>query len=166
MTATEQELADLAQRLGRALEARNLRVATAESCTGGLIAAACTTVAGSSDWFERGFVTYSNDAKTEALGVDPALIAAHGAVSEQVARAMADGALARAHAELAVAVTGIAGPAGGTPTKPVGLVCLAWARRGEQVEALTEHFPGDRAAVRAATVVRALQGLIERTSGD
>ena len=108
-------------------------MATAESCTGGLIAAACTAVAGSSDWFERGFVTYSNEAKTELLGVDAALIAAHGAVSEPVARAMAEGALARSPRRLAVAVTGIAGPGGAVPGKPVGTVWLAWRRRGGAV---------------------------------
>ena len=155
----------LAERLGDALRAKHWTVATAESCTGGLIAGAITDIAGSSEWFDRGFVTYSNEAKMEMLGVRAETLAAHGAVSEPTAREMATGALSRSGATVAVAVTGIAGPAGGTPTKPVGLVCIAWARRGEQVEALTEHFPGDRAAVRAATVVRALQGLIERTSG-
>ena len=108
--------------LAQALREGGLRLATAESCTGGLIAAACTAVAGSSDWFERGFVTYSNAAKTEAIGVDAALIAAHGAVSEEVALAMARGALAHSQADLAVAVTGIAGPGGATPGKPVGTV--------------------------------------------
>ena len=148
--------------LALALRARGWRIASAESCTGGLIAAACTSVAGSSDWFERGFVTYSNDAKTEALGVDPALIAAHGAVSEQVARAMADGALARAHAELAVAVTGIAGPGGETPGKPVGTVWLAIAHSGAAT--VSEHLglQGDRAAIRAQTVAHALARLTER----
>ena len=155
----------LAERLGDALRAKHWTVATAESCTGGLIAGAITDIAGSSEWFDRGFVTYSNEAKMEMLGVRAETLAAHGAVSEPTAREMATGALSRSGATIAVAVTGIAGPAGGTPTKPVGLVCIAWARRGEPVEALTEHFPGDRAAVRAATVVRALEGLIERASG-
>ena len=121
--------------LGDALRSRHWKLTTAESCTGGLIAAACTSVAGSSDWFERGFVTYSNAAKVEAIGVTAALIAAHGAVSAEVARAMAEGALAHAHADLAVAVTGIAGPGGATPGKPVGTVWLAIARRGASVEA-------------------------------
>ncbi len=116
--------------LADALRARGWRIAAAESCTGGLIAAACTSVAGSSDWFERGFVTYSNEAKTELLGVPTALLAAHGAVSEPVARAMAEGALARAPVQLAVAVTGIAGPGGAVPGKPVGTVWLAWGRPG------------------------------------
>ena len=149
-------------RLADVLRARGERLATAESCTGGLIASACTDLAGSSDWFERGFVTYSNDAKTELLGVEAALIAAHGAVSEPVALAMATGALAHSRADWAVAVTGIAGPGGGSAEKPVGLVWLAWCRRGEAPQAERHVFPGDRAAVRGATVVRALQGLLER----
>ncbi len=136
-------------------------LATAESCTGGLIAATCTALAGSSAWFERGFVTYSNAAKTELLGVDAALITAHGAVSEPVARAMAQGALTHARAQVAVAVTGIAGPAGGSADKPVGTVWLAWATpHGIDTEVLV--FPGDRAQVRAATVHHALQGLVAR----
>jgi nicotinamide-nucleotide amidase len=144
------------ERLASALAARGERIATAESCTGGLVAAACTARAGSSDWFERGFVTYSNEAKTELLGVDAALIAAHGAVSEEVARAMAAGALARSRATLAAAVTGIAGPGGAVPGKPVGTVWLAWGRRGERLQ-----LSGDRDAVRAATVAQALQRLAE-----
>jgi nicotinamide-nucleotide amidase len=148
------------ERLASALAARGERIATAESCTGGLVAAACTARAGSSDWFERGFVTYSNEAKTELLGVDAALIAAHGAVSEEVARAMAAGALARSRATLAAAVTGIAGPGGAVPGKPVGTVWLAWGRRGAlQAERLQRG--GDRDAVRAATVAQALQRLAE-----
>jgi nicotinamide-nucleotide amidase len=148
--------------LAQALRERAWRVASAESCTGGLIAAACTSIAGSSDWFERGFVTYSNDAKTEALGVDAALIAAHGAVSEEVARAMADGALAHARAELAVAVTGIAGPGGETPGKPVGTVWLAIARRDAATRTERLALQGDRAAIRAQTVAHALARLTER----
>lgn len=148
--------------LGEALRRRGWRLATAESCTGGLIAAACTSVAGSSDWFERGFVSYSNLAKTQMLGVDAALVAAHGAVSEPVARAMAQGAAEIAGVELAVAVTGIAGPGGATPDKPVGLVWLALARRGTsllrlQSEKLQLH--GDRATVRERTLRAALQRL-------
>ena len=149
------------QRLADALRARGWRLAAAESCTGGLIAAACTSVAGSSDWFERGFVTYSNVAKAESLGVDPALIAAHGAVSEPVARAMAEGALAHSRADLAVAVTGIAGPGGGSADKPVGMVWLALARHGAATLAERLQLPGDRTAVRERTVERALDGLIE-----
>nr|WP_240980112.1 CinA family protein [Ramlibacter agri] len=135
-------------------------LATAESCTGGLIAAACTDLSGSSNWFERGFVSYSNAAKTELLGVDAALVAQHGAVSEVVARAMAFGAVRHSQARVSVAVTGVAGPTGGTPDKPVGLVWF-----GFQVDGLLtseqKRFPGDRAAVRAATVRHALQRLLE-----
>ena len=133
-------------------------MATAESCTGGLIAGACTELAGSSTWFERGFVTYSNAAKTELLGVDAALIEAHGAVSEPVARAMAEGAVARSAAQAAVAVTGVAGPTGGSPEKPVGTVWFGWSVGG-QVRTERRRFEGDRAAVRAATVHYALQTL-------
>jgi len=146
--------------LADALRARAWRLATAESCTGGLIAAACTTVSGSSDWFERGFVTYSNAAKCEQLGVDAALIAAHGAVSAEVASAMAIGALAHSPADVAVAVTGIAGPTGGVPGKPVGTVWLALLRRGGAVHAERLQLDGDRASVRAQSVVIALQRLI------
>jgi len=146
--------------LAERLRARGWSLAAAESCTGGLIAAACTSVAGSSDWFERGFVTYSNQAKTELLGVPAALIAAHGAVSEEVARAMVQGALAHAPVQLAVAVTGIAGPGGAVPGKPVGTVWLAWGTAaGVQAERL--QLGGDRAAVRAATVHAALRRLNE-----
>ncbi|MEP7184114.1 MAG: CinA family protein [Betaproteobacteria bacterium] len=152
----------LAAALGRALEARGWKVATAESCTGGLVAGAITDVAGSSGWFERGFVTYSNRAKTDLLGVAATTLEAHGAVSEAVALEMAAGALARSPAEVALAVTGVAGPTGGTDAKPVGMVCFAWARRGGAVEAVTRQFPGDRAAVRAATVEAALAGLLAR----
>ena len=145
--------------LAAALRARGWKLATAESCTGGLIAGACTAVAGSSDWFERGFVTYSNEAKVELLGVDAALLAARGAVSEEVARAMVAGALARSHAQLAVAVTGIAGPGGAVPGKPVGTVWLAWGTAAH-VDAERLQLPGDRAAVRAASVAAALARLV------
>jgi len=150
--------------LAQALRDGGLRLATAESCTGGLIAAACTAVAGSSDWFERGFVTYSNAAKTEAIGVDAALIAAHGAVSEEVALAMARGALAHSQADLAVAVTGIAGPGGATPGKPVGTVWVALARRGAPAQADLLQLQGERAAIRAQTVEYALQRLLALAS--
>jgi nicotinamide-nucleotide amidase len=149
--------------LAGALRGRGWRLATAESCTGGLIAAACTDLAGSSDWFERGFVTYSNDAKTAMLGVPAGLIAAHGAVSEEVARAMAQGALQRAPVQLTVAVTGIAGPGGAVPGKPVGTVWLAWATAAS-VRAERLQLAGDRAAVRAATVQAALQRLLQVAS--
>ena len=139
------------------LRARGVMVATAESCTGGLIAAALTHVAGSSDVVDRGFVTYSNQAKTEMLGVDPALIERDGAVSEAVARSMAAGSLERSQASIAVAVTGIAGPGGGTADKPVGLVWFGLARIGRPTAAERHVFAGDRAAVRAATVACALR---------
>jgi nicotinamide-nucleotide amidase len=146
--------------LADALRARGWMLATAESCTGGLVAAACTTLAGSSDWFERGFVTYSNASKSEQLGVDAALIAEHGAVSGEVARAMAAGALAHSRADIAVAVTGIAGPAGAVPGKPVGTVWLAWMQRGGAAQAERLQLVGDRASVRAQTVALALQRLL------
>jgi nicotinamide-nucleotide amidase len=154
----------LAERLGRVLLDRQWTVATAESCTGGLIAGAITDVAGSSAWFDRGFVTYSNEAKIALLGVSAKTLDAHGAVSEATVREMVAGALRNSRATLAVAVTGIAGPAGGTPMKPVGLVFLGWGRRGTPVDVRSEQFAGDRAAVREATVRRALEGLIERAS--
>jgi len=152
-------LAATVEALATALRQRGWQLATAESCTGGLIAAACTELAGSSAWFERGFVTYSNAAKTELLGVPAAQIAAHGAVSEPVARAMAEGALARSRAQLSIAVTGIAGPTGGSEDKPVGTVWFGWCGGGQT---LTERqvFAGDRAAVRAQTVQRAFDGLL------
>jgi nicotinamide-nucleotide amidase len=149
--------------LADALRARGWRIGTAESCTGGLIAAACTAVAGSSDWFERGVVTYSNAAKTELLGVPAELIDSHGAVSEPVACAMALGLLASAPLDLAVAVTGIAGPGGAVPGKPVGTVWLALAGQGATL-AERLQLDGDRAAVRAQTVARALTRLLERAT--
>lgn len=160
MNELEPATAARVQALAAALTARGMRLATAESCTGGLIAAACTSLAGSSDWFERGFVTYSNEAKTELLGVAAALLEAHGAVSAEVARAMAEGALAHSPADLAVAVTGIAGPGGARPGKPVGTVWLAVARRGAKAQARLLQLDGDRAAVRHATVTQALDALI------
>ena len=139
------------------------KLVTAESCTGGLISAVCTSVAGSSNWFERGFVTYSNEAKTEQLGVDAALIAEHGAVSEPVARAMAFGAIRHSgsppRAQVSVAVTGVAGPAGGGAAKPVGTVWFGFWVQG-QLSSEMQHFTGDRAAVREATVQHALQRLV------
>ena len=149
---------DLCGPLADLMLKRQWMLATAESCTGGLIAATCTDVAGSSQWFERGFVSYSNAAKTELLGVDAALIARDGAVSESVVRAMAQGALERSAAQVAIAVTGIAGPGGGSDDKPVGTVWLAWATPHGLTSEL-QHFAGDRAAVRAATVRHGLQVL-------
>lgn len=154
-------IADLLQKKGWLL-------ATAESCTGGMIAAACTDLAGSSNWFERGFVTYSNQAKTDMLGVEAALIEQHGAVSEAVARAMAAGALGRSKAQVAVAVTGVAGPTGGTRSKPVGTVWFGFARPASADPVISEvcHFDGDRAAVRAATLQHALQRLVALLQQD
>ncbi len=154
-------LRDLAEKVLARCRARKFMLATAESCTGGMIAAALTDIAGSSDVVERGFVTYSNRAKTEMLGVPASLIARVGAVSAEVAEAMVAGALAHAPVELAVAVTGIAGPGGGTAEKPVGLVYFGVARRGGAIRTVREIFPGDRAAVRSAAVARALRLLLE-----
>jgi nicotinamide-nucleotide amidase len=163
MSANNEEHAQgtpgLVAQLAELLRERQWLLASAESCTGGLIAGACTDMAGSSDWFERGFVTYSNAAKTELLGVDAGLIATHGAVSEPVARAMAAGALAHSPAQVSVAVTGVAGPAGGSAEKPVGTVWFGWSVQG-QLRSERRRFDGDRAAVRAATVHYALQTLI------
>jgi nicotinamide-nucleotide amidase len=151
----------LVERLAALLRERQWMLATAESCTGGMIAAACTDLAGSSEWFERGFVTYSNEAKTESLGVDAALIDEHGAVSEVVARAMAFGAVRHSRAQVSVAVTGIAGPGGGSPGKPVGTVWFGFMADGK-LSSETRRFEGDRATVRRQTVEHALQRLIER----
>ena len=159
MTNAPDELTALAARIGEALKRRGLMLATAESCTGGWVAQACTAIAGSSDWFERGFVTYSNRAKEEMLGVPADLISKHGAVSEPVVRVMADGALIYSHAEVAVAITGIAGPSGGTPDKPVGTVWFAWARKGSSTYAARQQFSGDREAVRLQSVLQALTGI-------
>ncbi len=159
-------LGRLARRAGALLAARGWHLVTAESCTGGWVAQAVTAVPGSSAWFERGFVTYSDQAKRELLGVRAATLATHGAVSEAVVREMAAGALARAAAEVAVAVSGIAGPGGGSAAKPVGTVCLAWALPGRAPEACTVHLPGSRAAVRRAAVAAALAGIGERLDGS
>ena len=155
-------LASLARRVGSRLKRRGLKLATAESCTGGWIAQAVTSVAGSSEWFERGFVTYSNEAKKESLGVRTATLSRYGAVSEETAREMAAGALKRSRAQVAVAVTGIAGPGGGSRKKPVGMVCFAWAGKRGAPESTTLHFSGGRESVRRKSVVAALQGLLER----
>lgn len=149
----------LTEALGAKLQARGYQLATAESCTGGLIAATCTSLSGSSLWFERGWVTYSNQAKTTELGVDSNLITQHGAVSEAVARAMASGALQHANAQVSVAVTGVAGPTGGSPDKPVGTVWLAWGLP-QGVVSERRVFSGDRDAVRQATVLYALERLL------
>jgi nicotinamide-nucleotide amidase len=151
----------LADSLGRSLKARGELLVTAESCTGGGVAQAVTAIAGSSEWFERGFVTYSNEAKVELLEVRAATLERHGAVSEETAREMALGALAKSRGTLALAVTGIAGPGGGSPDKPVGTVCFAWARRGGAAHSETRRFAGDREAVRRQSVERALEGALE-----
>lgn len=153
-------LTPLAQALGQVLTERRQMVALAESCTGGWVAQVLTSVAGSSAWFERGFVTYSNTAKREMLGVPAATLARHGAVSEQTARAMAEGALNASHADVALAITGIAGPGGGSAEKPVGTVCFAWAAKKMPVRSTTAHFAGDRQAVRAQAVAAGLDGLL------
>jgi nicotinamide-nucleotide amidase len=182
-TPAEAQTARLVETLAAQLLARGWMLATAESCTGGLIAAACTDLAGSSTWFERGFVTYSNAAKAQMLGVDAALISQHGAVSEPVARAMAQGALQHAHAQVALAVTGVAGPGGGSADKPVGTVWFAWAlphstpasdadanlagvaakapAQSPMLHSEVMHFAGDRAAVRQATLQHSLRRLLE-----
>jgi nicotinamide-nucleotide amidase len=154
----------LAEDVLDACRRRKWKLATAESCTGGMVAAALTEIAGSSDVVERGFVTYSNEAKMELLGVPEALLAAHGAVSEEVARAMAEGALARAPVDLAVSITGIAGPGGATPAKPVGLVWLGVAARGGAAHIERHVFPGDRTAVREAARRRALELLLREAT--
>jgi nicotinamide-nucleotide amidase len=151
----------LAESLGRKLKAQGELLVTAESCTGGWVAQAVTAIAGSSAWFERGFVTYSNEAKAELLDVRAATLERHGAVSEETAREMALGALAKSRGTLALAITGIAGPGGGSPGKPVGTVCFAWARRGGAARSETRRFAGDREAVRRQSVERALTGALE-----
>ena len=157
------ESSALCAQLAEVLQQRGLMLATAESCTGGMIAAACTDLSGSSHWFERGFVTYSNAAKTELLGVDAALIEQHGAVSEVVARAMAFGAIRHSKAQVSVAVTGVAGPTGGSAEKPVGTVWFGFSVDGKLTSEL-RRFDGDRAAVRAATVHHALTRLLQLLS--
>jgi len=159
MVQTDNELDGLARTLGEALRARRWYISCAESCTGGWLAKSLTDVSGSSSWFGWGFVTYANEAKTAMLGVPAAFIDAHGAVSEPVARAMAEGARRVSGAEVAVAVTGIAGPHGGTPEKPVGTVWIAWASP-DMVHAEHELFAGDREAVRRQSVAHALRGML------
>jgi len=155
---------ELARKLGARLKRGNEMLATAESCTGGWAAQVVTSVAGSSAWFERGFVTYSNAAKQELLGVRTETLRAHGAVSEETAREMARGALERSRATVAVSITGVAGPAGGTPEKPVGTVCFAWARGGA-VRSETRQFGGDRESIRRQSVILALEGVMRALDG-
>lgn len=156
------ELRLLSEAVGAALMRQQSMLACAESCTGGWVAAVVTATAGSSNWFERGFVTYSDAAKQEMLGVPAETLATHGAVSEETARAMAAGALAHSHAKIALAVTGIAGPGGGSPSKPVGTVCFSWCREGEPAMSETRRFSGEREAVRRQALVHALSELLAR----
>ena len=156
------DLEQLAARLGDQLINRGEWLAVAESCTGGWLAQTLTAIAGSSAWFDRGFVTYSNAAKAEMLGVPETTLARHGAVSEATARAMAQGTLVHSNANWSVAITGIAGPSGGSPEKPVGTVCFAWAGKAAGCEVQTCHFAGDREAVRRQAVLQALRGLLAR----
>ena len=160
LAQADDSLDALARRVARALKSKGWMLATAESCTGGMVAEVFTSIAGSSEWFERGFVTYSNLAKREMLGVSTTTLARFGAVSEQTARAMAEGALVNSHAQVAVAITGIAGPSGGTPEKPIGTVWLAWAAKDKDTQTAGEQFEGDRDAVRRQASGRALAGLV------
>ena len=160
----EARIYDLAERVGRTLERLQLMIATAESCTGGWVAEAITMVPGSSGWFERGFVTYTYISKREMLGVRAETLERHGAVSEEVVREMVAGALEASHAQVALSVSGVAGPSGGTPEKPVGTVCFGWAGKNScyfEPRCETQHFAGDREAVRRLSVVHALNVLVE-----
>ena len=157
---TDSVVHQLAVRVGNALRDTRLMLTTAESCTGGMVATAITDISGSSGWFERGFVTYSNQAKTEMIGVPAELIDKHGAVSEPVARAMAEGALRNSRAQVSLAITGIAGPGGGSETKPVGMVSFAWSNR-LSTSAETHVFKGDREQIRVQAATHALRGLLE-----
>jgi len=154
-------IVELAADLGHLLQERGLKVTCAESCTGGGVARAITEIAGSSTWFEYGFVTYANEAKQQLLGVSPEALERWGAVSEAVVEQMAQGALQASDAHLAVAISGIAGPGGGTAEKPVGTVWFAWATHQGEVRTLCQCFGGDRGQVRATAVAQALEGLID-----
>ncbi len=155
------ELYGLAERVGHALKSKGLMLASAESCTGGWIGEAVTAVPGSSEWFERGFITYTNAAKQEMLGVLPTTLEKFGAVSEPTVLEMAAGALVHSRASVAVSVSGVAGPSGGTAAKPVGMVCIGWCLRGAQPFAVTKYFSGDREAVRRQSVIVALEGVLQ-----
>lgn len=162
MAVSQEQLEVLATELGSALLARGWRLAAAESCTGGWAAQAMTAIPGSSAWFERGFVTYSNEAKQELLGVRADTLERHGAVSEETVREMAEGALRHSHAQAAFAISGIAGPTGGSPGKPVGTVCFAWSIDGQPADSAIECFPGDRHEVRAQAVAYVFSGMQKR----
>jgi nicotinamide-nucleotide amidase len=155
------DLENLSDQVGECLLARGLMVVTAESCTGGWVAQAITAIAGCSRWFERGFITYSNIAKMEVLGVQATTLERHGAVSEATVREMAEGALARSHGQVAVAVSGVAGPGGGSLEKPVGTICLAWATIGESAHSQRLQLHGNREAIRREAVEAALQGILD-----
>lgn len=155
-----EDIIELAAEVGHALQQKGLLLATAESCTGGGVAQAITEIAGSSEWFDCGYIAYSNDSKTEMLDVSAVLMAQHGAVSEEIAAAMAQGALANSNAHIAIATTGIAGPAGAVPGKPVGTICFSWAM-GDRTVTERKIFSGDRHAVREKTVVYCLQGILD-----
>jgi len=159
-------LYQLAERVGQMLKKRGLMLAAAESCTGGWVSEAITMVPGSSDWFERGFVTYTYISKREMLDVSSATLEQHGAVSEPTVREMAAGALAHSHAQVAVAVSGTAGPSGGTPDKPVGTVCFAWGAKDGALKCETRHFAGDRQSVRKQSVEHALNGILHLLESD
>ncbi|MGD8498985.1 MAG: nicotinamide-nucleotide amidase [Chromatiales bacterium] len=166
---SDAELEDLSRTLGELLSGRGWTLASAESCTGGWLAKVVTDIAGSSQWFERGFVTYSNESKRDLVGVGAATLDEHGAVSEATVREMARGALSHSRADISVAISGVAGPGGGSPDKPVGTVWFAWARRdGRLLRLLSERrqLPGDRAEVRRLAVAHALEGLLELARGD
>jgi nicotinamide-nucleotide amidase len=158
---SDEELIRLARELGDKLLARGWMLATAESCTGGWVGQLLTALPGSSQWYERGFITYANAAKTEMLGVPAGLIEAHGAVSEEIAGAMAAGALKHSHAQATLAISGIAGPGGGSPQKPVGLVCYGWALKDGTLMSSTCRLDGDREEIRSRAVAAALRGLID-----
>jgi nicotinamide-nucleotide amidase len=164
MNETEQMLYELAVAVGKQLQTRQWLLAIAESCTGGWVASMITSVAGSSQWFDRGFVTYSDAAKKEMLGVRNETLVAHGAVSQQVVREMAEGALRHSHAQVSLAITGIAGPGGGTVEKPVGFVWFAWAGRYLATQTEVQHFYGDRQEIRRQAVVLALTRISELLS--
>ncbi len=155
-------LEDIAAQVGTVLLAKRKKLVTAESCTGGGLAAAITAIAGSSQWFERGFITYSNIAKIEMLGVMEKNLENFGAISKQTARQMAEGALQRSQAQVAIATTGIAGPGGGSDLKPVGMVCFAWAFSGNETKTTTQYFEGDRQAIRQQAIIFALETLLKK----
>jgi nicotinamide-nucleotide amidase len=161
MMLVNRDIENLAIKIGSGLKSHGLMLATAESCTGGAVASAITDIAGSSVWFERGFITYSDEAKREMLGVALDTLTRYGAVSEAVVREMVAGALCHSHAQVVLAVSGIAGPAGGTPDKPVGTVWFAWGVKGRQCVVRLHHLSGNRAEIRMRSVCIAFQGVLD-----